>query len=274
MLVEVAGLNKTFRSGRSLSGKYRHELHAVKDVDLSLEDEETLVIIGESGAGKSTTGRLINRLVEPDSGAIRILGTDVRSLSYREMQRFRVNLQMIFQDPYSSLPPRMTIQDAVSEPLLIHADLSKAERRRRAGELLERVGVDSSYLGARPRELSGGQLQRAVIARAISIKPKLIICDEPLSALDVSMKAQVLNLLLELKRDYGIAYIFITHDLSVVRIIGDNAIVMRNGEVVERGTATQIVEHPSHPYARDLLAAVPSLVPKALRTAPAVDSPR
>ena len=186
-------------------------------------------------------------------------------LSAKQLRRFRSNMQMVFQDAYSSLDPRLTIADSVAEPMLVHGSLTRAEQRQRSADLLERVGLEASFLDRRPRELSGGQLQRIAIARALSVRPKVIICDEPVSALDVSIRAQVLNLLLSLKQEFAVTYLVITHDLALIPVIADHVLVMRAGEVVERGTSTEVMLRPQHPYTKELLGSIPSLVPKALR---------
>jgi len=265
-LLEARRLNKVFRGHRGFLGGRSVDHHAVKDVDLVAGDGETVVIIGESGAGKSTAGRLVTRLIEPDAGSVFLMGTEVTALSQRELQRFRVHMQMVFQDPHSSLNPRVRILDSVAEPLLVHTDLRTEERRRQAGELLERVGIPPASFRSRPRELSGGQLQRVAIARALSVNPRLIVCDEPVSALDVSIRAQVLNLMLDLKRDFNITYLFITHDLTLVPVLADHVVVMSKGEVVETGSPDAILNNPTHDYTRRLVQAMPSLVPKSRRT--------
>ena len=255
-LLEVQGLTKSFarqrRSGPSAPP-------AIADVSFTLERGETLALVGESGAGKSTTGRLILRLIEPDSGLVLLDGEDVREIERREGRRWRRRAQMIFQDPYSSFDPRITIGESIGEPLLIHGQANKAARRERAGELLQRVGMGSHFLDRFPRELSGGQLQRAAVARALTTGPDLIVCDEPVAALDVSIRAQVLNLLKDVQEEFGLAYLFITHDLSLVEVVADRVAVMRNGAIVETGETGPLYRSPQHPYTAELLSAIPTL---------------
>jgi oligopeptide transport system ATP-binding protein len=263
-LLEVEHLNKSFKSRHGLRMK-PSVVPAVIDVSFDVAPGETVGLIGESGAGKSTTGRLVTRLIKPDSGSVRFAGIDLLGLPGQEMRRQRAKIQMIFQDPYSSLDPRVTVGAAVGEPLLIHRKLPRKERDSAVAAMLGRVGLSSRYMNRYPRELSGGQLQRAAIARALTTTPDLIVCDEPVAALDVLVRAQVLNLMQDIQEEFGIAYLFITHDLSLLRVFAHRVCVMRNGEIVERGTVEQIFAEQTHPYTRELLAAIPTLVPKALR---------
>jgi oligopeptide/dipeptide ABC transporter ATP-binding protein len=213
--------------------------------------------VGESGAGKSTVGRMALRLIEPSEGRVVFDGMDLTEYSKKDLRGLRSRMRMIFQDPYSSLDPTMVVGDAVGEPLLLHTDQSREQRRETVLDLLRRVGMDTHHLDRYPYEFSGGQLQRIAIARAIATNPDLIVCDEPVAALDMSIRAQVVNLLGDLQDERGMAYLFITHDLSLVRLIADRVIVMYRGRVIESATTAELFTHPRHPYTRALLAAVP-----------------
>ncbi|MEV0133755.1 ATP-binding cassette domain-containing protein [Dactylosporangium sp. NPDC050688] len=261
-LLEVRNLTKSFSSGRDWLGRRTKWSHAVKGVSFDLERGECLAVVGESGAGKSTVGRMVLRLIRPDSGSVTFDGVDVLATKPKQLRALRQRMQMIFQDPYSSLDPRMTIKDAVAEPLLVHTDKSRAVREREAAELLDRVGIGSRYLGRYPAELSGGQLQRVAIARALTMRPSLIVCDEPVAALDVSVRAQVLNLLLDLQEELGLAYLFVCHDLALVEVIADRVMVMASGEVVEADTTERIFGNPQQEYTKKLLAAIPLPLPR------------
>ena len=265
-LLDVRGLEKSFVRSRNFFGRATAHHAAVRDVSFSLAKGETLALVGESGAGKSTVGRLVLRLIEPDAGSVVFDGTDVSTLDRRDLVRFRRRTQMIFQDPYGSLDPRIDVGTSVGEPLLIHDKLPRAERDRRAEELLDKVGLSRRTAAAHPSELSGGQLQRVAIARALALEPDLIVCDEPVSALDVSVRAQVLNLMTDLQEELGLSYLFISHDLALVEVIADRVAVMRQGEIVEIGPAEQLYSAPRHEHTRELLAAVPVPVPPSLRT--------
>jgi oligopeptide transport system ATP-binding protein len=260
-LLVVRGLEKRFPVGR---GDDRRFVHAVAGVDLDLETGETHGLVGESGSGKSTTGRLILRLVEPDAGTARFMGADLFALPARELRRVRRHMQLIYQDPFSSLDPRWSVRDIVAEPWAIHRMHGRAERRRRADELLERVGLDPAHGGRRPSAFSGGQQQRIGIARALALEPSLVICDEPVSALDVSVQGQIINLLIDLQRERGLSYLFIAHDLGVVRHISHRVSVMYLGRIVETGTRDEVFGRPAHPYTRALLAAMDPVEPAAL----------
>jgi ABC-type glutathione transport system ATPase component len=264
-LLEVTGLSKSFVRRRNWLGRPRERTFAVRDVSLQLDAGETLAVVGESGAGKSTVGRLILRLIEPDGGRVVFDGVDIAGLDARALRERRRRMQMIFQDPHSSLDPRLPIGESIGEPLLVHFGTSRAERERRTAELLDRVGLPRSMTHRHPGELSGGQLQRVAIARALTLEPALIVCDEPVAALDVSIRAQVLNLMSELQQDLGLAYLFISHDLALVEVIADRVAVMRQGVVVETGTAEAIYRDPQDPYTRQLLEAIPQPLPPSLR---------
>lgn len=262
-LLEVSGLRKSFPVKRNLLGRVTERSVVTNDVSFTVGRGETLGIVGESGAGKSTIGRQVLRLIEPDAGTILFDGQDVRKLRGRELLTFRQRAQMIFQDPFSSLDPHMTIRNAVGEPLSIHFGLAGEERDRRVVEILQRVGMREDQLDKYPREFSGGQLQRIAIARALTLDPDFIVCDEPVAALDVSIQAQVLNLLLDLQAERGLSYIFISHDLSLVRFLAHRVVVMYRGEVVETGTSEELFDNPRHSYTKSLVSAVPD--PRARR---------
>jgi peptide/nickel transport system ATP-binding protein/oligopeptide transport system ATP-binding protein len=237
----------------------------VDDVSFTVAPGETLGLVGESGCGKTTAGRSILRLIEPTSGQVIYDGTDLLALRPAEMRRRRKDLQIIFQDPYSSLNPRMTVGAIVAEGLTVHGIGSRAERAGIVKETLQKVGLDPGYVNRYPHEFSGGQRQRIGVARALALNPRFIVCDEPVSALDVSVQSQVVNLLMELKRNYGIAYLFISHDLSVVKYISDRLAVMYLGEIVETSPSEEIYARPLHPYTQALLSAVPVPDPERKR---------
>ena len=234
-------------------------------VSLSIAEGETLGLVGESGCGKSTLGRLLLRLIEPTSGTVRFAGRDLTALDARELRRARRDMQIIFQDPFGSLDPRFTVAQVIAEPLVIHAGdpdigkLTKVQRRRRAGELLRAVGLDDSALGRYPHEFSGGQRQRIGIARALALRPRFIVGDEPVSALDVSVGAQIVNLLLRLQREFRLTYLFISHSMPVVRYLATRIAVMNAGRIVEIAGTDEITARPQHPYTRTLLAATPEV---------------
>jgi oligopeptide/dipeptide ABC transporter ATP-binding protein len=256
-LVEVEHLVKRFAVKQGVFARSHSEVHAVEDVSFEIRRGETLGLVGESGCGKSTTARLIVRLLDATSGTIRFEGKDITRLSQSRMRPLRRQMQMVFQDPYASLNPRKTVGQIVSEPFHIHDEGRQA--RARVGELLERVGLNAEHVNRYPHEFSGGQRQRIGVARALALHPKLIVCDEPVSALDVSVQAQILNLLKSLQAELGLTYVFISHDLSVIRQICDRIAVMYLGRLVEIGDADAIYAHPRHPYTGALLSAVPRL---------------
>jgi oligopeptide transport system ATP-binding protein len=255
-LVNVRGLTKHFTGGGGLLAK-KNVVRAVDDVSFSIEEGETFGLVGESGSGKSTTGRCMLRLVEPTSGQVLFRGEDVLAFDRRRMRGARRDMQMVFQDPYSSLNPRMRVGDIVEEPLIIHGIGAKAERHAKVAELFSLVGLDSSLLPRYPHEFSGGQRQRIGLARALALNPSFVIADEPVSALDVSIQAQVVNLLMDLQRRLGLTYLFIAHDLRLVRHICSRVAVMYLGRIVELGSTEALFTQPQHPYTKALLSAVP-----------------
>ena len=256
-LVQVKNLKKYFTKGGGLLGGPKLVTKAVDDVTFSIAKGETMGLVGESGCGKSTTGRTIIRLYEPTSGQIIYDGKDITKLSEKEMLPFRKEIQMIYQDPYASLNPRMTVSDIIGEALDIHKLASGKERAEIIGSLLERVGLKPEHASRYPHEFSGGQRQRIGIARALAVRPKFIICDEPISALDVSIQAQVVNMLEDLQDEMGLTYLFIAHDLSMVKHISKKLGVMYLGQLVETGDADEIYKNPQHPYTQALLSAIP-----------------
>ena len=259
-LLEVAKLVKTYTIGESLlGGGARSEVRAVDDVSFHIDAGETLGLVGESGSGKSTLGRLVLRLIEPTSGAVRFEGHDLRATGRADMRRLRRDMQIIFQDPFGSLDPRMRVEDIVAEPLTVHERLTSDARRLRVAELLRAVGLDTSAGPRFPHEFSGGQRQRIVIARALALRPRFIVADEPVSALDVSVGAQIVNLLASLQREFGLTYLFISHSMPVVRYLATRIAVMHRGKLVEIGPCEQVTERPAHPYTRSLLASTPEI---------------
>ncbi|GAA2239349.1 MULTISPECIES: ABC transporter ATP-binding protein [Kitasatospora] len=264
-LLSVRDLVKTFPGRPRRTGRPGAPIRAVDGVSFDVGKGETLGLVGESGCGKSTTGRMIVRLLDPTSGTVTFEGTEIGGLSQAQLRPHRRNLQMVFQDPYSSLNPRQTVARIVSEPLLIQG-ASAADARERAGELMELVGLTPEHLDRYPHEFSGGQAQRIGIARSLATSPKLVIADEPVSALDVSVQAQVVNLMERLQQELGLAYVFIAHDLSVVKRVCDRVAVMYLGRIVEIGDKAEVYGNPAHPYTKALLSAVPLPDPAAERT--------
>jgi ABC-type oligopeptide transport system ATPase subunit len=245
-------------------GRRRTEpVTAVDGVSFSVAPGKTLAIVGESGSGKSTTGRALLRLHEPTSGAVTFDGVDLLALSAEEMRAMRSRMQIVFQDTYASLDPRWTIERTLAEPLRLHTDLDAARIRDRVVEVMELVGLEADHVKRFPHEFSGGQRQRIGIARALLLNPSLVVCDEPVSALDVSVQAQVLELMKDLQERLGLTYVFISHDLSVVEMVADDVLVMSRGKVVEQGTVDKVFVAAEHPYTKALLAAVPSADPRA-----------
>ena len=260
-LVEVHNLTKVYPLGESIFGGAAHgEVRAVDDVSLTIDAGETLGLVGESGSGKSTLGRLILRLTEPTSGNIRFDGHDLMAASPREMRRLRRDMQIIFQDPFGSLDPRLRVDDIIAEPLIIHERISANSRRERVAQLLRAVGMDESAGSRFSHEFSGGQRQRIGIARALALRPRFIVADEPVSALDVSVGAQIVNLLAQLQREFQLTYLFISHSMPVVRYLATRIAVMYHGHIVETGSTAQITEQPQHPYTKSVLEATPEIV--------------
>lgn len=251
VILEVENLTKYFNTPGGL-------LHAVDGVNFKVEEGRPLGIVGESGCGKSTTGRTILKLLEPTSGKIIFDGQDITGYSRKQMRSLRREMQMVFQDPFSSLDPRQTVSQLISEPIIEHKLLkTKSEIEKRTLQLMETVGLAERYINVYPHELDGGRRQRIGIARALAVEPKLIVCDEPVSALDVSIQAQILNLLRQLQQDMGLTYIFITHDLSVVKYFSDDIAVMYLGQMVEKAPSDLLFKNPIHPYTKALLSAIP-----------------
>ena len=252
VLLETRNLKKYFKS-------HAGTVHAVDDISLQIEEGETLGLVGESGCGKSTLGRTLIHLNESTEGQIIFQGKDVTRLKNREMKQFRNDVQMIFQDPYSSLDPRQTVSDIIKEPMRLMGSMSSAMVEERTKELMETVGIEKRLRMSYPHELDGGRRQRVGIARALALKPKFIVCDEPVSALDVSIQAQIINLLMDLQRDMGLTYLFITHDMSVVKHISRKICVMYLGQMVEMCDRDELFAHPLHPYTKALLSAIPTV---------------
>lgn len=257
-LVEIRGLTKEFAAGSSTWSRRKNVVHAVSGVNLDIYEGETLALVGESGCGKSTLGRLILNLIEPTADTVTFDGKVMQELKQEEMRQLRKEMQLIFQDPYASLNPRWSIRDIVAEPLETHKVYkTAAETTERVKELVKKCGIRPEFINRYPHQFSGGQRQRVGIARALALNPRLIVCDEPVSALDVSIQAQVLNLLADLQTEFKLTYLFISHDLSVVRYLSDRVCVMFLGKICEIGNTKDVYEDPKHPYTRFLLEAVP-----------------
>jgi oligopeptide/dipeptide ABC transporter ATP-binding protein len=270
-LLRVEGLRTWFPIRAGLLQRTVGYVRAVDDVDFEIAPGETLALVGESGCGKTTVGRALLRLVESQAGRIAFDGVDLLSLSRSEMHRYRSEIQIVFQDPMASLDPRMRVRDAIAEGMqAFDIGANEAERSERVAALLERVQLDPIQMSRYPHEFSGGQRQRLCIARALAVEPRLIICDEATSALDVSIQAQILNLLSDLREEFGLTYLFITHDLGVVRYLADRVAVMYVGQIVEQGPTERIFDQPAHPYTQGLLAAIPSTDPERRSLAPQV----
>jgi oligopeptide/dipeptide ABC transporter ATP-binding protein len=262
-LLEVNNLKKYFPVKAGIFKRTVAHVKAVDDISFAVKEGETLGLVGESGCGKSTTGRTILRLLEATEGEVLFEGKDVMNLNKTQLREIRRDMQIIFQDPYASLNPRMTVADIVGEPLDIHKlAANKKERNKRVKEILENVGLGEEYMNRYPHEFSGGQRQRIGVARALAVDPKLIIADEPVSALDVSVQAQVVNLMQDLQKEFGLTYLFIAHDLSVVKHISDRVAVMYLGKIVELADKKELFKNPIHPYTQSLLSAIPEADPK------------
>jgi ABC-type oligopeptide transport system ATPase subunit len=265
-LLEVTDLEKLFPIKRGLLVERTVDhVHAVDGVSFRIAEGETLGLVGESGSGKSTTGYCVLQLLKPTNGSVKFMGKELTTLPRGELREMRKEMQIVFQDPYSSLNPRMTVGNIVAEPMAVHDQGTRRQREARVRDLLETVGFNPDFTNRYPHEFSGGQRQRIGIARALALNPRLIVCDEPVSALDVSIQAQILNLLKDLQRDLGLAYLFVAHDLAVVRTMSDRIAVMNKGQIVETGEAEQVYKSPQDEYTRALLAAVPVPDPRRMR---------
>ncbi len=262
-LLVVRNLHKHFPIHGGLFGRQIGAVRAVDGVSFAVKKGETLGLVGESGCGKSTTGMAVLRLIEPNAGEVLFNGQDVAKFNKQELRNFRRRVQIVFQDPYASLNPRMTVGDIIAEPMMLHNIASGAERRQRVDKLLRVVGLGPQHAGRYPHEFSGGQRQRVGIARALAVEPELIVCDEPVSALDVSIQSQILNLLVELQQEMGLTYLFIAHGLNVIKHISDRIGVMYLGKMVELAEGDEIINNPLHPYTKTLLSAIPIPQPGA-----------
>jgi len=260
-LLEVGHLIKHYPVSAGILGEGKRVVRAVDDISFAIEAGTTLALVGESGSGKTTTAQLVLLLEKPTSGAIRFMGVDVTRADRRTLREYKRSVQAVFQDPYSSLSPRMRVGDIIAEPMQIHGGLTRGQLRAKVGELLEHVGLRPAMERYYPHQFSGGQRQRIAIARALSLNPKLIVLDEPVSALDVSIQAQILNLLVDLQREFGLTYLLISHDLAIVDHMSHRVAVMYAGKLAETGTGAAVYGDPAHPYTRALMSAVPSLDP-------------
>ncbi len=264
-MIVVKDLKKHFIAKNSVFGDEKELVHAVNGIDFQIHQGKTLGLVGESGSGKSTTGRLVLRLLEPTSGSIYLDGEDISKISNKNFRKLRKELQMVFQNPYSALDYKMTIEDIIIQPLQIHKIVQPLDYKKEVYRLLDLVGLDKASAKKFPHEFSGGQRQRIGIARALSTKPRFIVCDEPVSALDVSVQSQILNLTMDLQKEFGLSYLFIAHDLHVIKHVSDEVAVMYLGKIVENGSAKLIFNHPLHPYTKALLASVPGQIDSEIK---------
>ncbi len=265
ILLKVENLRKAFKVSSNRPGAAKQSLKAVDGVSFTIKSGETLGLVGESGCGKSTTGKLLLRLLEPDSGTIQFDGRDVVGMGHRELTAIRRDMQMIFQDPYSSLNPRMRVGEIIGEPLVVHALAKGQEVKEQVLTLMQKVGLAPEHYDRYPHEFSGGQRQRIGIARTLAVQPRLVVADEPVSALDLSIQAQIVNLLKDLQEEFGLTYLFISHDLGIIEHVCDRVAVMYLGRIVEFATAEQLYQQPCHPYTEALLNAVPIPDPQRVR---------